>query len=63
MRKLRFLLIEDNHELGRALCQRFALEGHVVDHVEMLEDAATAIETVVYDLILHSYNRIIRLNG
>lgn len=52
MHKLRFLLIEDNQELGRALCQRFALEGHVVDHVELLEDAATAIETVVYDLIL-----------
>lgn len=49
---MRFLLIEDNLELGRALCQRFELEGHVVDHVGLLEDAGTAIDTVVYDLIL-----------
>ena len=50
--KLRFLLIEDNQQLGSALSQRFALDGHVVDHVMLLEAARDAIKTVSYDLIL-----------
>lgn len=49
---MRFLLIEDNTQLAGALRQRFALDGHVVDHAALLEDAETAIRTVDYDLIL-----------
>lgn len=49
---MRFLLIEDNAQLAGALSERFALDGHVVDHAMLLEDAETAIKTVDYDLIL-----------
>jgi two-component system response regulator TctD len=49
---MRFLLVEDNLELARALCARFSLDGHVVDHASLLEDAETAIATVSYDMIL-----------
>ena len=49
---MRFLLIEDNLELARALCQRFEQEGHVVDHVDVLEGAEAAIATTAYDMIL-----------
>jgi two-component system response regulator TctD len=49
---MRFLLIEDNAELARALLSRFELEGHVIDHAALLEDAEAAVATVSYDLIL-----------
>jgi len=29
---MRFLLVEDNAQLARAVCERFALDGHAVDH-------------------------------
>lgn len=49
---MRFLLVEDNVELARALCGRFALDGHVVDHAATLVDAELATRTVAYDMIL-----------
>ena len=49
---MRFLLVEDNLKLAQALCDRFALEGHVADHAARLADAETAIRTVAYDMIL-----------
>lgn len=49
---LRFLLVEDNAQLAKALCKRFALDGHVVDHAEDLSAASTSTRTVSYDLIL-----------
>jgi len=52
VRKLRFLLIEDNLQLAKAIVDRFALEGHVVDHAEGLNDALMNASTVDYDLIL-----------
>lgn len=49
---MRFLLIEDNMQLAKALCDRFALDGHVVDHASTLSIANTSTRTVEYDLIL-----------
>ena len=49
---MRFLLVEDNEKLAKALCDRFALEGHVVDHVVSLGDADVSVRTVAYDMIL-----------
>ena len=49
---MRFLLVEDNEELARALCKRFALEGHVVDHANTLGDAEHNVATLAYDMIL-----------
>jgi two-component system response regulator TctD len=49
---MRFLLVEDNMDLAGALCGRFALDGHVVDHAANLSDAELATRTVAYDMIL-----------
>ncbi len=49
---MRFLLVEDNLKLAKALCDRFALEGHVADHAETLSDAELSSKTVTYDMIL-----------
>lgn len=49
---MRFLLIEDNKQLAKALCDRFALDGHVIDHAITLSAANTSTRTVEYDLIL-----------
>ncbi|WP_298919391.1 response regulator transcription factor [uncultured Roseobacter sp.] len=49
---MRFLLVEDNADLARALTGRFALDGHVVDHAACLADAELSMKTVSYDLIL-----------
>ncbi len=49
---MRFLLVEDNADLARALTGRFAVDGHVVDHAANLADAELAMRTVSYDLIL-----------
>ena len=53
---MRFLLVEDNADLARALIGRFALAGHVVDHAASLDAAETATRTVSYDLILLDIN-------
>ena len=39
-------------QLAKAVCDRFALDGHVVDHAAVLEDARGFIQTTSYDLIL-----------
>lgn len=49
---MRFLLVEDNLQLAKAIVDRFALEGHVVDHAHDLGDALNNAATVEYDLIL-----------
>jgi len=49
---MRFLLVEDNVKLATALCNRFAMEGHVADHAMTLGAADDSIRTVAYDMIL-----------
>ncbi|MDP7149655.1 MAG: response regulator transcription factor [Paracoccaceae bacterium] len=49
---MRFLLIEDNHDLASATVDRLSLDGHVVDHAATLEEAADFRATTDYDLIL-----------
>lgn len=49
---MKFLLVEDNAELARAVSSRMRLDGHVVDHAGTLGDATAFIETGDYDLIL-----------
>lgn len=49
---MKFLLVEDNKELARAVSSRLRLDGHVIDHAEKLEDATAYVETGEYDLIL-----------
>ncbi len=49
---MRFLLVEDNAQLARALVDRLALDGHVLDHAEDLATANSFIEIASYDLIL-----------
>lgn len=49
---LRFLLIEDNTQLARAVADRLALDGHAVDHAADLDTAWACIRAADYDLIL-----------
>lgn len=49
---MRYLLIEDNDALARAVVARLSLDGHVVDHAEDLETARDFTATTDYDLIL-----------
>jgi len=49
---MRFLLVEDNEKLALALCDRLAIEGHVVDHAATLTAADDNMRTVAYDMIL-----------
>lgn len=49
---MRFLLVEDNAQLAKAVSDRFALDGHAVDHAGDLGDAQAFIETTDYELIL-----------
>jgi len=49
---MRFLLVEDNEELAKALCDRFALDGHAIDHSPTLSEAEASIKGVKYDLLL-----------
>ena len=49
---MRFLLVEDNGQLARAVCERFALDGHAVDHATGLNDASAFVDAINYDLIL-----------
>ncbi|SLN71158.1 Transcriptional regulatory protein tctD [Falsiruegeria litorea R37] len=49
---MRFLLVEDNEQLARAILDRLSIEGHVVDHAPCLEDATAFKGTTAYDLIL-----------
>lgn len=49
---MRFLLIEDSANLASAICDRLALDGHVIDHAATLADAKHYINTSDYDLVL-----------
>lgn len=49
---MKFLLVEDNHDLANAITSRMRLDGHVIDHAEKLEDASAFVATGEYDLIL-----------
>jgi two-component system response regulator TctD len=49
---VRFLLVEDNIQLGKAVVDRLVLDGHVVDHAADLETAWSFIDVTSYDLIL-----------
>ena len=49
---MKYLLVEDNHELANAICSRIKLDGHVIDHTDKLEDAIAFSDTGEYDLIL-----------
>ncbi|MBT5000494.1 MAG: response regulator transcription factor [Tateyamaria sp.] len=49
---MKFLLVEDNIELARAISSRLRLDGHVIDHAAKLEEASEFISTGEYDLIL-----------
>ncbi|MCK0148478.1 response regulator transcription factor [Marivita sp. S6314] len=49
---MRFLLVEDNEELGAAIASRMSFDGHVVDHALTIADASGFLETGEYDLIL-----------
>ena len=49
---MRFLLIEDNHDLGASVQRRLALDGHAVDWARSLSDADDHLSAAGYDLIL-----------
>lgn len=49
---MRFLLIEDNANLARAVVERLQLDGHAVDHAATLATARACIAAADYDLIL-----------
>lgn len=49
---MRFLLIEDNQTLAKAVIDRMGLDGHVIDHAADLETAHDFTGSTDYDLIL-----------
>ena len=49
---MRYLLVEDNHELAEAVLGRLALDGHAVDHAASLAEAEDCLAAARYDLIL-----------
>ena len=49
---MRYLLVEDNHELAEAVMSRLALDGHAVDHAASLAEAEDCLAAAGYDLIL-----------
>jgi len=49
---MRFLLVEDNEELGEAVRARFVLDGHAIDWAKTIGDAEAYFASVAYDLIL-----------
>ena len=49
---MRVLLIEDNADLGQAVREQIADDGHAVDWVQRLEHAQLSIRTTAYDLVL-----------
>lgn len=49
---MKYLLIEDNKELGTAITTRMQLDGHVIDHAEDLAAAMQYTDAGEYDLIL-----------
>lgn len=53
---MKYLLVEDNHELANAVCSRLEFDGHVIDHADKLQDAIAFSDTSEYDLILLDIN-------
>ncbi|PXW70465.1 winged helix family two component transcriptional regulator [Loktanella sp. PT4BL] len=49
---MRFLLVEDNEELGEAVIARLSLDGHAVDHAMTLAEAEEWLAIADYDLML-----------
>ena len=49
---MRFLLIEDNHDLGASVQRRLAQDGHAVDWAKSLGEADDHLAAASYDLIL-----------
>lgn len=49
---MKYLLIEDNHDLANAIQSRLEMSGHVIDHAANLQDASDFVATGQYDLIL-----------
>lgn len=49
---MKFLLVEDNPELAKAICERIQIDGHVVDHVDKIADAIDIFARYEYDLVL-----------
>lgn len=49
---MRFLLIEDNKELGAAVQLRLSLDGHAVDWAKCIADVNSHLDNATYDLIL-----------
>lgn len=49
---MRFLLVEDNIELGKAVVARLSLDGHAVDHAKTLAEADEWLAVADYDLML-----------
>jgi len=49
---MKYLLIEDNHELANAISARMRLDGHVIDHAANITDAVQFSDAGDYDLIL-----------
>lgn len=49
---MRVLLVQDDHVLGSAVNDHIAADGHSIDWVKRLDDAAQAASTVEYGLIL-----------
>ena len=49
---MRFLLIEDNIQLAKAICDHLLSDGHVADHAECLSVADDFLATTSYDMIL-----------
>ena len=49
---MRYLLVEDNLALAKAILDRLSFDGHVVDHAATLSTAQDYLSTTDYDLIL-----------
>lgn len=49
---MRFLLVEDNKRLSKAVATRLELDGHVVDDVSDIDTAETMLGIAEYDMIL-----------
>lgn len=49
---MRFLLVEDNVQLSKAVADRFTLDGHAVDQAYDIASAKDCIKVANYDLIL-----------
>lgn len=49
---MRVLLIEDNADLGQAVREQIADDGHAVDWVQRLDHAQLSVQSTAYDLIL-----------